>query len=744
MEEIKSKYIIRKFKERSGKQRDLKFEEIDINFYKPSAKCVSFITDEHRILYWIMALQLRYYEHLKDSDQFFIKWIDHHDDTLEYFKEVEIKIYKTPPPDDNTCAEPKGNQDESSPEESGYNLLITVHIYLTTGVIMLQGSSYKFWGEKEFPILQEIVSHSFNLGREADSTRVNDVGSDPSNVCSAVQKSLFAEDKLLYENLLELQNQLLEKKKSKPVKSKTTKKAKESIQKVSESSTSIPETPVRRNRRNSFESTRSLSSFTKSSTSISELRFTVSNLESELIELKNSLNSQSSLSLLQDKISFLTDKITQLDNTMKVNTQSLTDRVIELENENAQWKKKYNLVKSQLSEVKKKQEVSMENLNEKIKEQFDKCEFFSEFEKQQEEKFNSLSENVQAQMKSKETKPNSIPVNNDTQTKSIESTASSPVQDWAMQEQHQSLLTLNTHNRFGVLESDDLHEHSWFSEPYAPRQVLPGVPPVNDQNPQEKQGHHGLRVDHNIVLLIDSNGKYIETRKVSPNSKKIFCPTIRAVKQAISENDIGNPSHIVIHVGTNDLEHIPVDACAAQLKDVIQMASKKFQSSKIIVSSVLKRSDEGDQLRSQLNSQLGRISALYPNVQVVNNENIPKEFLYDNKHLRRNKVGALVSNLKDAIFNRVKTTKNGGRQGRRNARPSTQSKSDQRFQNHPTSSMNVQPKQSPARRTYAQVTSTTLNPPEVPHHQPEPAAPNMLDMNTVLGLLKLYQSMRTN
>ena len=123
-------------------------------------------------------------------------------------------------------------------------------------------------------------------------------------------------------------------------------------------------------------------------------------------------------------------------------------------------------------------------------------------------------------------------------------------------------------------------------------------------------------------------------------------------------------------------------------------------------------------------------------MQVVSNENIPGDFLYDNKHLRKkNKIGALVSNLKDAIFNRVKKTRNGGvtRQRSRNT-PSTQTQ---------FSSVNIRPKPGPVRKYTQVVTSATPKPPEVPQPQPQ-AASSLLDMNTVLGLLKLYHSMQPN
>lgn len=95
MDEIQDQYVVSHFKERSGKQKALKFETIDLEIYKPSSKCAAFSTSEDRILYWITSLQLRYFDALKANDEYLIDWIDHENYDSTSFQEVEIKIYKT-------------------------------------------------------------------------------------------------------------------------------------------------------------------------------------------------------------------------------------------------------------------------------------------------------------------------------------------------------------------------------------------------------------------------------------------------------------------------------------------------------------------------------------------------------------------------------------------------------------------------------------------------------------------------
>ena len=108
------------------------------------------------------------------------------------------------------------------------------------------------------------------------------------------------------------------------------------------------------------------------------------------------------------------------------------------------------------------------------------------------------------------------------------------------------------------------------------------------------------------------------------------------------------PSNIIIHVGTNDIEHSSVDFCSSQFQSLVEIASQKYPSSKILISSLLKRCDVTDHCRSELNAKLGLICAPFPN-----NENVPIDYLCDNKHLKGRKIGALVANLKDVIYNRI-------------------------------------------------------------------------------------------
>ena len=244
----------------------------------------------------------------------------------------------------------------------------------------------------------------------------------------------------------------------------------------------------------------------------------------------------------------------------------------------------------------------------------------------------------------------------------------------------------------------------------------------------------------------------------------MFCPTIASAAKEIRDSNLGTPSHLIIHVGTNDIETNPVEVCQSKFQDLLQLPPQRYPTSKVILSFLLKRNDDKDQLRSDLNAKLGQICVKYPNVHIVKNDNISKDHLLDNEHLKKMKIGLLGSNLKEVIFNRMRQNKpkqkrplhsqsfpdtsmaNPAReslQHHHDASLSNRPVTQPRFQAHP-SGLPSQPTVNMYRhghgdqRSYAAILN---KPPSVTTPQTgfQPSA--TVDLNTVLSLLKLYKSM---
>ena len=61
-DETLRRYNVELFNPASGKAKDARFEEIDLDLYKPKAKTIAFSTSEERITLWIRGLIERYFK----------------------------------------------------------------------------------------------------------------------------------------------------------------------------------------------------------------------------------------------------------------------------------------------------------------------------------------------------------------------------------------------------------------------------------------------------------------------------------------------------------------------------------------------------------------------------------------------------------------------------------------------------------------------------------------------------------
>ena len=339
----------------------MKFEEIDLDIYKPSSKCAAFVTSEERILHWIRTFQFRYYETLKDNNSYYIEWMDHENFDSSNFQEIEIKINKID--FEHTAELPDLSQHRNDAiSDSHRSLLITIHLYLTTGVIMFQGYAFKVWADQEFPILKNLTEIAISnplLQDDPDTKEQNPHVSHAKDV-------EIPEDKALLQNLAAAVNTLPSKKgKTKSKKSNPMAANQDTYPEFTTAPDPVFTTPlINRKRRNSLDSMRSLSS--RKSATVSELKAVVSNLEVQITEINSVLKSQSPETLVENKISQLMDKITQVEKSSKVQIQSLSSRITDLQDENQTLKSENAKLKSEIQNVKGKLKSFEQSYNEKL------------------------------------------------------------------------------------------------------------------------------------------------------------------------------------------------------------------------------------------------------------------------------------------------------------------------------------------------------------------------------------------
>ncbi len=93
--------------------------------------------------------------------------------------------------------------------------------------------------------------------------------------------------------------------------------------------------------------------------------------------------------------------------------------------------------------------------------------------------------------------------------------------------------------------------------------------PQTEQPAMKRESHSSTDLDNQIdisatedpretqaLILIDSNGKYVNEKLLFPNmmAKKIWCPNTKSVFQVLSDRNLNeNYKRIIIHTGTNDL-----------------------------------------------------------------------------------------------------------------------------------------------------------------------------------------------
>ena len=90
---------------------------------------------------------------------------------------------------------------------------------------------------------------------------------------------------------------------------------------------------------------------------------------------------------------------------------------------------------------------------------------------------------------------------------------------------------------------------------------------------------------------MDSNRKYIQEIELFPQNtvSKLWCAKHPAHLDLLSEDQLGSPSHIIIHTGTNNLRAQQERVATAQ-KGVIEKSSSTFPNAQVVISTLLQYS----------------------------------------------------------------------------------------------------------------------------------------------------------
>jgi len=183
--------------------------------------------------------------------------------------------------------------------------------------------------------------------------------------------------------------------------------------------------------------------------------------------------------------------------------------------------------------------------------------------------------------------------------------------------------------------------------PAANNQLCPSQPASTQPEEQAPQ----------VVLLVDSNGKFLDTNKLFPGKKVLSkrCSTTGQAMKLLKKETLKSPQCLVIHTGTNDL-HSLRKGTAEAVKKMAEQASKEFPDTRIVISTLLPRTDIPPHAIHDINMEIRRGCATLPNVHLAVHPTISIWDLYDGLHLHKEKVKIFAKTLKDTALGRSPST----------------------------------------------------------------------------------------
>ena len=372
---------------------------------------------------------------------------------------------------------------------------------------------------------------------------------------------------------------------------------------------------------------------------IIHLKNSVNSLESNLITLKHDVNSKvetlSEKLAIVDELTFLKDKISQLDKRYKNEIVTLKDLIQTIQSDN---------------EVLRERVCSLEKSNATMK-----------------QTTKSLGKRID------KVKQNGPDVTTDKEE-------DSPVQQPNPVKGPTGSTAISLENRFDVLSPASLLPEDP-NDPSATPKNTRGTNSARSFNnketePMSASPHHKSTLSDNeenkvnkpenpgnsipkgneTILLIDSNGKYINMTKLCPDTtaEKIPCPLIKSAQNFCDTPYNGkDPKNIICHFGTNNLERSSTTATANDFSNTIHNLAKKFPSSKIFISMLLPRADHIDQNIQRVNDHIRKQCSSLANAHFITHENIianKYNSLRDIKHLNRSGFFSFIKNIKASLY----------------------------------------------------------------------------------------------
>lgn len=584
-------------KRRTGKAKDLPYEILNYDIYDPQAHMVGFTTD--RPLKWLTAFELRY----TNSDKLSVEWYNIKN-SEKLVKECQLYI-----------------------SNSTNNKCITIHVYLTTGVISFKGSHYRNIAY-EFPHLLLFVNGS-NSSCEIKSTDKFIALINNTNTADGISLENN------YANTPEITQDVL---------LSTNTDGNDGNQELS---------PSRIN-------------------TIKNLKEVLADVESRFTMFKSDI--EDNISKIQHNTEHIQDKLIQTSNSNKATEQLQNSKIENLLTENEKLKREITnlhsfnkkLERNYLDLLSKQQKIASDvtSLQEKLVHPLNSDSLQSDNQLYTPLIPCSNTFDILANTNNDQCNPDSASISTES-TVSEESIISNTTKLTRKYRKSPKQIEEEIPNTPQKDTASTAHQENTHTELHTHTHT------GNDKSPKVNESknvrtHKENITNHqptklSVLFLCDSNGKFLDMKMLYPeaNIHYIKCPTLTHAEDILRDYQGVFPDKLLIHTGTNDLEHYSVEEVSLRASKLLRNTANKFSRSEVLFSQLLPRIDELDESCNMTNDNLSKNCHHLTNVSFIDHSRINKEMMfYDYKHLNKMYgVKLFAQNLKRALYGSNKTNK---------------------------------------------------------------------------------------
>lgn len=180
--------------------------------------------------------------------------------------------------------------------------------------------------------------------------------------------------------------------------------------------------------------------------------------------------------------------------------------------------------------------------------------------------------------------------------------------------------------------------------------------PESKKSQNEKQPAINQTLEHEVVIIGDSNTTNIDMSDVGRNTKRkrFTCYTIPQTKEFLNTADIKvQPKKVMLHLGTNDVVDTDVETLKQEYHELTVLARSKFPQARIYISSIFNRKSKTDDLNVPigiLNQHLEEFCDTTARFTFIDNSNILHKDMRDAKHVNRTGLDTFIWNIRITVF----------------------------------------------------------------------------------------------